>query len=92
MKIAELLAHLRRQGIELWADAGRLRYRAPKGMMSASLRQEIGTRKQEILAYLNTTSSPMGGQWDSYRRSYRASMKPFPRATLPHYPLCQFSM
>ena len=52
MRTLELLSNLRRKGIEIWADCDRLRYNAPKGVLTPDLRKELADRKPEILALL----------------------------------------
>jgi amino acid adenylation domain-containing protein len=46
---AELLAHLDGLDIRVWAEGSRLRISAPKGALTASLRDELAARKEEIL-------------------------------------------
>lgn len=50
---AELLSTLRASGIELWADDGRLRYRAPAGVMTDVLMDQLRARKGELLSLLS---------------------------------------
>lgn len=50
----EFLAHLRQQGVELWAEGSALRYRSPKGALSPALLTELSGRKAEILRLLQT--------------------------------------
>ena len=52
MTPAELLAYLRGQGVVLWADGERLRYKAPKGILTPAMLTELTKSKQEILASL----------------------------------------
>ena len=52
MTIPGFLSHLRSLGVRLWADGDRLRYSAPKGTLTPSLRTELVERKAEILAFL----------------------------------------
>jgi hypothetical protein len=40
MTAGELLAYLRKRGVELWADGDRLRYNAPKGVLTPFLRTD----------------------------------------------------
>ena len=40
MTAGELLAYLRKRGVELWADGDRLRYNAPKGALTPFLRTD----------------------------------------------------
>lgn len=55
--VAALVARLSAAGILLWAEQGRLRFRAPAGALGAELRQVLGQRKAEILAYLTATDT-----------------------------------
>jgi len=48
----KFLSHLRSLGVRLWADGDRLRYSAPKGTLTPSLRTELAERKAEILTFL----------------------------------------
>lgn len=48
----DFLADLRRQGVRLWAEAGKLNYSAPPGAMTPELRAELSRRKPELLAAL----------------------------------------
>jgi acetylornithine/succinyldiaminopimelate/putrescine aminotransferase/predicted amino acid dehydrogenase len=52
MSPTEILDYLRGQGVELWLDAEQLRYRAPKGLMTADLRSLLSEKKSEIVAVL----------------------------------------
>ncbi len=50
--VAQLVAALYEQGIRLWAEDGQLRFRAPRGALSAAQRAELVARKAELLAFL----------------------------------------
>ncbi|MGH7931425.1 MAG: condensation domain-containing protein, partial [Candidatus Binatia bacterium] len=52
MKSSELLALLRREGIELWVEGEKLRYSAPVGAIAPALAAELVNHKAEILRYL----------------------------------------
>jgi amino acid adenylation domain-containing protein len=52
MIVAEILADLAQQGVQLWAEDGRLRYRAPKGVLTPMLRAMLTEHKGEIFALL----------------------------------------
>lgn len=52
MTAAEILTETRRLGIVLLADGQRLRYRAPKCLMTPELREALAARKPELLALL----------------------------------------
>src|SRR5215470_4560529 len=54
----ELLAHLRGLGVEVWAEDGRLRYRAPVGAIDAALRTELAAREAEVLELLRAEQAP----------------------------------
>jgi acyl carrier protein len=57
MTVLELLAYLKERCIEVWADAGALRFSAPKGAMTAELKQQLTDRKAELLAFLDKLRS-----------------------------------
>jgi len=57
MTTVEFLAHVRGQNIRLWAEGDTLRLRAPKGALTAELRDELTERKAEILAALRATET-----------------------------------
>ena len=52
MNSDELLAHLTREGVELWLEGDRLRYRAPQGVLTADLRAKLATCKPEVVSRL----------------------------------------
>ncbi|WP_138502504.1 non-ribosomal peptide synthetase, partial [Nostoc sp. PA-18-2419] len=52
MRIEEFLANLQTKGIKIWIDADQLGCRAPKGVITAAIQQELKERKTEILAFL----------------------------------------
>ncbi|GHJ35184.1 non-ribosomal peptide synthetase [Streptomyces sp. TS71-3] len=49
---AELIARYGRDGVELWAEGDRLRYRAPKGYLTEQRLAELRDRKEALLAEL----------------------------------------
>ena len=55
MTTVDFLAYVRGQNIRLWAEGDTLRLRAPKGALTAELRDELAGRKAEILALLRDT-------------------------------------
>nr|AVI26393.1 nonribosomal peptide synthase [Candidatus Entotheonella serta] len=55
--IDNLIARLRCRGITLWADNGNLRLRAPKGTLSPDLTTELSERKDELLAWLQSSAT-----------------------------------
>ena len=52
MTVMQLLDRLDRQGVELWEEAGNLRYRAPKGIMNEAVRAELSDKKHDIISIL----------------------------------------
>lgn len=54
MKIVEFLAELNHLGINIWLENEKLKYQAPPGVMTAEIKQEIGSKKTEIIAFLKT--------------------------------------
>ena len=58
MILAELLADLSGRGVQLWEESDQLRVRAPKGVLTAPLRDLLAERKEEILSLLRR--SPAG--------------------------------
>lgn len=54
MTAGALLEHLRSNGIALYADGGRLRWRGPVGVVSAEVKDELRQHKVELLEMLTT--------------------------------------
>ncbi len=52
MTIDGLLDTLDRRGIRLWANNGKLRYRAPPGALTQDLRDTIAARRQALIERL----------------------------------------
>ena len=50
--VADFLETLARQGIELWCEGERLRFRAPKGALTEEHRRELSARKAEVVGHL----------------------------------------
>ncbi len=57
MNTIEFLSNLRQYGVQIWAESGQLRYRAPKGTLPANLLDELRQRKDEILAFLDKAAA-----------------------------------
>ena len=55
--IFDLLASLRHQNIQVWAEGERLGYRAPTGKLSPELRTQLTQHKTELLAFLQQNKS-----------------------------------
>ncbi|OBQ09544.1 MAG: non-ribosomal peptide synthetase [Anabaena sp. LE011-02] len=58
MKVVEFLSYLNSLDIKVWLEEQKLRYQAPKGVMTSEIKQAIGTRKSEILAFLKQAKTP----------------------------------
>jgi amino acid adenylation domain-containing protein len=54
---SELLTTLKAQGIALWFEGERLRFRAPKGALTDALRVELAARRSEIVAALRAAAA-----------------------------------
>lgn len=52
MNLDEFIADLTARGVLLWAEDGRLRYRAPKGVLNTELLQKLSEQKADIVALL----------------------------------------
>jgi amino acid adenylation domain-containing protein len=51
-ELRQWIETLQSQGVELWADGEQLRFRAPPGVLSAEMRQQLSGRRDEVLALL----------------------------------------
>ncbi|MBW4570975.1 MAG: amino acid adenylation domain-containing protein [Tolypothrix carrinoi HA7290-LM1] len=54
--VVKLLSQLRQLNIQVIAEGEKLRYQAPKGVLTPELRQEIAEYKAQILAFLSTVN------------------------------------
>ena len=52
LTIAALIEALDERGIELWFEGARLRFRAPKGALTARTARRTAARREEIVAHL----------------------------------------
>lgn len=57
MSLQPFLAELQRRDVRLTADGDRLRCKAPAGVLTAGLREELTQRKSEILALLRSAQA-----------------------------------
>ena len=66
--IEQLLQTMEAQGIELWVDDGRLKFRAQKGAMTAEIRGQLKMHKEALVAHLSGRSGlsirPLADQAD----------------------------
>jgi fengycin family lipopeptide synthetase B len=77
--VSGLLGELRRLGVTLWHDGDRLRYRAPKGVLTQELLEELKRHKDAISAFLADAT-------DATRRGLLATA-PIARSTGSSAPL-----
>ena len=52
MNVADLVTHLNKQGVHLWAEQDKLKINSPKGILTSQLQADIVSHKTEILAFL----------------------------------------
>lgn len=57
MNLQNFLAELRSREIQIWADGDCLRCKAPTGVLTATLREQLMERKNEILAFLRSATN-----------------------------------
>ena len=67
MSVADFLETLARQGVELWCEGERLRFRAPKGALTEEQRRELSARKAEVVGHLRDLAA---AQTTTCRLSY----------------------
>ena len=58
MNTIELLEHLRKLDIKLWAEGDQLKFSAPKGVMTPSLREQVIRLKAELLELVRFSQTP----------------------------------
>ena len=66
---AELVDTLRKRGVELWAEGGRLRFRAPHGALTPELKERLRDAKAEVLALLAEAEARLEGEGKSQGES-----------------------
>ena len=60
MNVAQLLSDLRDRDVTLWAEGDRLRYRAPKDVLTPAQLDSIKKHKTDILEILRTDAGEDG--------------------------------
>ncbi|MFN6274067.1 MAG: condensation domain-containing protein, partial [Microcystis sp.] len=58
MKVVEFLSYLNSLDIKLWLEGEKLRFQAPKGVMTPEIKEEIAAKKPEILDFLRAAKIP----------------------------------
>lgn len=61
MRTAELLSELRTRGVTLYPTPEGIRYEAPRGVMTPTLRAALAAHKGELLALLTESGVLPGG-------------------------------
>ena len=74
---SKLVGQLRLHGVELWAEDGRLRYSAPKGVLNDDVLNELKVHKEAIIDLLSAEKNAVA--------SGSTSITPIPRDN--HLPL-----
>lgn len=54
MNAADFLNQLREQGVKLWAEGDRLKFRAPPGVMSVDVKEKLRLHKHDLILHLNS--------------------------------------
>jgi hypothetical protein len=80
-----LLATLRKRGVELWMDAGRLRYRVPIGILTVEDKAALAAMKEDMLCLLSQASSTNNQTTSDTRGSVisAAQQEPFSLRAVP---------
>jgi TubC N-terminal docking domain len=56
MNVSEIVTNLNIQGVQFWADEGKLNVRSPKGVITPEIQAELSAQKAEILDYIQQVS------------------------------------
>ncbi|CQR73877.1 non-ribosomal peptide synthetase [Sporomusa ovata] len=73
INVNELVARLRGEGVSLWEENGKLRYRAPQGILTAGDLQVLKDCKEDILNLLQSEAKPV-----TVENHPEARYEPFP--------------
>ena len=80
----QLLGSLSAQGVQLWEEAGRLRYRAPKGVMNEMLLAELADKKNEIILLLRDRKKDFAFNLPQIVPDPQQLHRPFPLTDIQH--------
>ena len=53
MTVVDLITQLQQRHIQIWAEDGKLRTRAPTGALTTDLREAIAQQREEVFAFLD---------------------------------------
>lgn len=85
MTLNEFINDLAKLGVQLLADGDQLRVRAKQGVLTADLKKQIGERKQELLALLQTRSNVvMDSELPQITSDADNRYEPFPLTDIQH--------
>lgn len=73
VNVNDLVMRIRREGVSLWEENGKLRYRAPQGVLEISDLQTLKDYKKDILHLLQSESQPITNE-----HCFEARFEPFP--------------
>ncbi|WP_280402779.1 non-ribosomal peptide synthetase [Nocardia carnea] len=73
MNVPDLVNELRQRGVHLWADGDQMRFRAPRGVLTAEYRDRLVANKAAILDYLARDQAVISVSADT-----AAAHEPFP--------------
>ncbi|NEE02716.1 non-ribosomal peptide synthetase [Phytoactinopolyspora halotolerans] len=59
MNVSDLVTEFEQLGVRLWADDGRLRYRAPRGVLTEERKATLVEHKADLLAYLDADTAEL---------------------------------
>ena len=76
MSTVQFLKHLHRRDMELWVEGDRLRYSAPEGALTPTLRAELVARKQDVIAFLRQTTAGARADMPPLEPLYRSGPPP----------------
>jgi amino acid adenylation domain-containing protein len=84
MNTTDLLADLQRKGIELWAEGESLRFRAPRGHLTADVRAALQEHKQALLEHLRLARRSAAARTAAAPPDDPSRFLPFPLTDIQH--------
>lgn len=86
VQLSDLICHMHRKGVRLWAEGGRLRYEAPKGALTEGDMERLRAYKQPIVAFIEHTAMMQGAEIQLARREHTDYI-PLAHSQLSHWNL-----
>lgn len=87
--IGDMLFNLRRRGIRLWVQEGRLCYQAPKGVVTEEEMKKLRTRSAEIIAFFSNTTAIRSTPQQALGPRDRNELVPLTYSQLSHWHVYQ---